>query len=69
MVKDILYKKCIDHVKSIKHGKDSENLTLQHLSQQENIKVEPCGLYIDPDVPYVGAAPDGIVNEDMVWRN
>lgn len=66
MVKDILYKKCIDHVKSIKHGKDSENLALEQLSQQENIKIEPCGLFIDPDVPYIGATPDGLVNEDMI---
>lgn len=66
MVKDILYKKSIDHVKSIKHGRDNEKLALEQLSQQEKVEIHPCGLYIDPDVPYLGASPDGIIKEDMV---
>jgi hypothetical protein len=66
MVKDILYKKSIDHVQSIRHGKDNEKLALEQLSAQENVKILSCGLYIDPDVPYFGASPDGITREGIL---
>lgn len=66
MVKDLLYKKSIEHVQSIKHGKDSEKIALEQLSRQENVEILPCGLYIDPDVPYFGATPDGITNDGMI---
>lgn len=66
MVKDILYKKSIDHVKAIKHGKENEKIALDQLSQQEKVEIHPCGLYIDPDVPYLGATPDGTIKDDMI---
>lgn len=66
MVKHILYQKPIDHVKSIKHGKENEKLAIDQLSQQEQVIIQPCGLFIDPDLPYLGATPDGIINDDML---
>lgn len=66
IVKDILYKKSIEHVQSIRHGKDNEKLALEQLSAQENIKILTCGLHIDPDVPYFAASPDGITENGIL---
>ncbi|XP_063389246.1 uncharacterized protein LOC134675025 [Cydia fagiglandana] len=66
IVKDILYKKSIEHVSSIKHGKDHEADALQQLAHQEGVKIEPCGLYIDSVVPYFGATPDGLISDQKM---
>lgn len=67
LVKDLLYKECISHVKSIKHDTDNEKIAVEQLSLQEAITIEPCGLFIDEELPFLGASSDGICNdEDMV---
>lgn len=41
-------------------------MALQQLSSQENIKISECGLFIDEDYPFVGATPDGVINDDTI---
>ncbi|GBP21564.1 hypothetical protein EVAR_9749_1 [Eumeta japonica] len=65
-VKQILYKKNISFVRSIAHGIEKENIALQQLAKQENIEIKPCGLFIDPEIDFLGASPDGIVGDDTV---
>ncbi|GBP08213.1 hypothetical protein EVAR_78715_1 [Eumeta japonica] len=36
------------------------------LAKQENIEIKPCGLFIDPEIDFLGASPDGIVGDDTV---
>lgn len=62
-VKNLLYKNNIDHVLVIKHGKDHEKIAIRQLELQEGIKIEPCGLFIDQDLPFLGATPDGICGQ------
>ncbi|CAB3257324.1 unnamed protein product [Arctia plantaginis] len=65
-VKQILYKKNISFVHSIAHGVENEDIALQQLAKQENIMIKPCGLFIDPEIDFLGASPDGVVGEDTV---
>lgn len=60
MLKQILYQKPSEYVKSVKYTRDNEKLAIDQLSQQEKVIIQPCGLYIDPDVPYLDTKPDGI---------
>lgn len=66
LVKDILYKQSIGHVQSIKHGQDNENIAKEQLAKQENVKIEPCGLFLDQEIPFLGASPDGIIDENTI---
>lgn len=66
LVKDLLYKDCISHVTSIKHGRDNEKIAIEQLSRQNNIKIEQCGIFLDEKLPYLGASPDGISNNMTV---
>lgn len=56
----------MSHVKSIKHGKDNEEKALRQLEAQENIRVNPCGLFIDEEYHYLGATPDGVIDNDTI---
>lgn len=66
LVKDILYKDSIAHVSSIKHGRDNEEKALRQLEIQEKVTIRKCGLFIDDEIPYLGATPDGLVGEDTI---
>ncbi|KAL0829816.1 hypothetical protein ABMA28_003299 [Loxostege sticticalis] len=66
LVKNILYKSNISHVVSIAHGIENEQQALQKIEQQENVSIEPCGLFIDKDFPFIGATPDGLIGNDVL---
>lgn len=66
LVKDILYKTNIDHVASIKHGLLNEKTAIMQLAKQTGIAIEPCGLFLDEDLPFLGATPDGIISDDTI---
>ncbi|KAI5634747.1 yqaJ-like viral recombinase domain-containing protein [Phthorimaea operculella] len=66
LVKNILYKSNISHVASIAHGIENEQQALQKIQQQENVSIEPCGLFIDKDFPFIGATPDGLIGNDVL---
>ncbi|XP_063386965.1 uncharacterized protein LOC134672945 isoform X1 [Cydia fagiglandana] len=65
-VKDLLYKVNIDHVPSIKHGKENETMALKQLEKEHNLSIRPCGLHIDAELPFLGATPDGLCGDDMI---
>lgn len=66
LVKSILYTYKLDHIPSIKHGRDNESKALAQLSVQENIAIAKCGLFIDETHCYLGATPDGLCSEGLV---
>lgn len=66
LVKSVLYSYNLDHITSIKHGRDNESKALAQLSVQENINIEKCGLFIDEQYFYLGATPDGLCSEGLV---
>lgn len=66
LVKSILYTYSLDHVASIKHGKENEDKAIAQLSRQENITIEKCGLFIDETHCFLGASPDGLYEDGIV---
>lgn len=66
LVKDVLYKDNTSHITSIAHGINHEKIALEQLSAQNNIVIEPCGLFVDNKYPFLGASPDGLVGTDAI---
>lgn len=66
LVKNILYKKNLSHVAAIAHGIENEQQALQKIQMQENVSIEPCGLFIDQEYPFIGATPDGLIGDEMI---
>lgn len=64
--KKIFYKKNLGHVTSIAHGIENEKQALLQLQRQENVDILPCGLFIDPIHPFIGATPDGLIGDDTI---
>ncbi|XP_045484036.1 uncharacterized protein LOC123689155 isoform X1 [Pieris rapae] len=64
LVENILYKTNLSHVAAIAHGVENEELALQQLASQEKVMIEPCGLFVDHEYPFVGASPDGLIGQD-----
>lgn len=56
-VKTLLYKSSLNHVASINHGRENEKTALMQLSAQLNIEIKKCGLFIDKELPFLGATP------------
>ena len=42
-----------------KLARESYEVYLQH--QHDDVKIEDCGLHINPEIPFMGASPDGLV--------
>lgn len=66
IVKSLLYKTDLSHVASIRHGIDHEKIALDQLSEELQMNIQPCGLFIDDETPYLGATPDGLIDEDKI---
>jgi hypothetical protein len=41
-------------------------MMMKQLSKQLNIVIEPCGLFIVKNLPYLGATPDGLCGDDTI---
>ncbi|XP_061712754.1 uncharacterized protein LOC133521704 [Cydia pomonella] len=66
MVKKIIYGTNLEHVASIKHGLINEQRASRQLAQQECLNIKPCGLFIDQELPFLGASPDGVSGDTIV---
>ncbi|CAH2088145.1 unnamed protein product [Euphydryas editha] len=65
IIKTLLHKNNISQVGSIKHGVYNE-ATLNQLAIQEGVQISPCGLFIDSEIPFLAATPDGIIGNDTI---
>ena len=64
-VKLIIYPQELN-VKSVKHGSDNENIARKCIENALNVKIERCGLFIDSEIPFLGASPDGLIGDDGI---
>ncbi|KYN05017.1 hypothetical protein ALC62_04094, partial [Cyphomyrmex costatus] len=62
-VKSILFPPSIDTA-AMKYGRDMEKVAKQELSKILKKDIKPCGLFIDSNNPWLGASPDGLLEED-----
>ena len=59
--------KDLSHIPSIRHGNTYESMALDKFSEVTGKKVLKSGFCIDPELPFLGASPDGFVaDEDAV---
>lgn len=56
----------LDHVKSIQHGRENKKFALEQLARHENIVIKPCGLFLDPEISFLGATPDGLCGDETI---
>nr|XP_034195188.1 uncharacterized protein LOC117611362 [Osmia lignaria]XP_034195190.1 uncharacterized protein LOC117611364 [Osmia lignaria] len=64
-LKSIMYPQ-IPNLRSLEYGRENEANALKQLEDELGIDILPCGLFIDAVVPYLGATPDGIVDDDII---
>ena len=46
---------------AIMHNRKYESVTIDKLESVLNTKVKSCGLFIDEELPFLAATPDGLV--------
>lgn len=56
----------ISNKPSILYGKQMEPVAKEMLETTLNIKIEPAGLFISEQYPFLGATPDGLVGENQI---
>lgn len=63
LVKCLLYKKPIN-TPGVLYGRVNENRAIEIYEATKNVEVTRCGFIIDPDFPFLGASPDGLIKHD-----
>ena len=51
---------------SLKYGKSREEWAIKSLEKKHSIKVGKCGFFVDNNIPYLGATPDGIIDNEYI---
>lgn len=65
MVASIRYPKILD-TEAVQFGFVNEEIAIGALARKLDIRIDPCGLFIDSEIPYLGASPDGLVEPDGI---
>ncbi|KMQ81509.1 hypothetical protein RF55_26124, partial [Lasius niger] len=48
----------------MKYGRNKEEIARKELAMKLNKKIKSCGLFIDIKNPFLGASPDGLIEEN-----
>lgn len=48
------------------YGYMNEGKAREQYEKEMNVKIEPCGIFIDEDLNYLSAKPDGLIGEDAI---
>lgn len=64
LVTRLLYSNEID-VHSLRYGRENEAVAIQEL-RAAGMDISECGLFIDMELPYLAATPDGLLGEDAI---
>lgn len=65
IVKSILYQTFYGTF-ATKWGKEHEDVAIYQFSEQQNVVVKCCDLFIDKKYPYLAASPDGLIGTDGI---
>lgn len=61
-----LYSPPFLHTAAIIHGKTFENKAIQLFEARFSMKVREAGLHVRPDLSYLGASPDGLLDDNAI---
>ena len=42
---------------------------IKYLKMNQGVDVQKCSLFIDKEMPYLGASPDGLIGKDTIIEN
>ncbi|KAK3920263.1 hypothetical protein KUF71_009550 [Frankliniella fusca] len=62
---DKLYKTRGRPTEQMQHGHTNEIIAKEQL-RSEGYEIEECGLFIDEEMPFLGASPDGLIGNDSI---
>lgn len=65
LVSDIMRYKDFDN-NALKWGRDHEDIAKKQVEKSQGMYIKECGLFIHPQHFFIGASPDGLVNDDSV---
>ena len=51
---------------ALQFGRENEMRAIKDTERKKGISIQRCGLFIDEDLPFLGATPDGLIGEDGV---
>jgi len=63
--KSIIYPQELN-VKSVKHETDHEEIARKSIETTLNLTIKCCGLFIDSEISFLDASPDGLIEEDEI---
>lgn len=64
LVKNLLYRAKELNTPGIIYGRLNEKKAIEKYEMTTGVSVKRCGFFIDPDHPFLGASPDGLVGEN-----
>ncbi|KAK3926644.1 hypothetical protein KUF71_014980, partial [Frankliniella fusca] len=62
---DKLYKTRGGPTEQMQHGHTNEIIAKEQL-RSEGYEIEECGLFVDEEMPFLGASPDGLIGNDSI---
>ncbi|KAK4887137.1 hypothetical protein RN001_003408 [Aquatica leii] len=66
LIKSMFYKTGFLKTSAVLYGVEHEECAIKKFLLQTNVKVESCGLFVDHQYPYLGASPDGIIDNETI---
>lgn len=66
LLKALFYKNTLLATPAMQYGIDNEQKALKLFEEKTHLKVHECGLFISVTNKYLGASPDGILNENDI---
>lgn len=54
------------HCKPMLHGIQYEKIAIDKFTATSNIVVQPCGLFVSKEFPYLAATPDGLIGDNNI---
>lgn len=64
-IKAIIYPQELN-VKQVQHGIEHEDVARKSIENALDINIKRCGLFIDSEIPFLGASPDGLIGDDGI---
>lgn len=61
----LLYNEFVGN-KQTRYGIQNEPIAIKQMEKELNVCVQACGLFVDKNLPYLGATPDGLIGDDAI---